>query len=114
MHKKGLFRGWSRLCLHTASLNAAESASAVATATTRAARAEAVQNEAVVAHETAESWKQVAAAATAAKEEALRGTSVTTTVAAAAARKRGDGAKRSLREQRDRCACRLVRISKLH
>lgn len=36
-----LFRGWTRLCLHAASLNAAEGASSAATAAARAARAEA-------------------------------------------------------------------------
>lgn len=44
-----MFRGWSRLCLHAASLNAAEGASASATAVARAARAEAVEREAVAA-----------------------------------------------------------------
>lgn len=35
-----LFHGWTRLCLHAASLNAAEGASSAATAAARAARAE--------------------------------------------------------------------------
>lgn len=44
-----LFRGWSRLCLHAASLNAAETAFATATATARAARADAEAKEAAAA-----------------------------------------------------------------
>lgn len=48
-----LFRGWSRLCLHAASLSAAEGASAAATAFARAARAEAMQQEADAAAATA-------------------------------------------------------------
>lgn len=44
-----IFRGWSRLCLHAASLSAAEGASASATAMARAARAEAVKREAAAA-----------------------------------------------------------------
>jgi len=49
--KATLFRGWSRLCLHAASLSAAEGASAAATAAARATRAEAMQLEAVAAAE---------------------------------------------------------------
>ncbi|CBN77476.1 hypothetical protein Esi_0059_0111 [Ectocarpus siliculosus] len=60
--KRSLFRGWSRLCLHAASLSAAEGASAAATATARAARAEAMQKEAEAAAEKAEAWKRAAAA----------------------------------------------------
>ncbi len=44
-----VFRGWSRLCLHAASLSAAEGASAAATAVARAARAEAKEKEAAAA-----------------------------------------------------------------
>lgn len=40
-----MFRGWSRLCMHAASLSAAEGASAAATALARAARAEAMERE---------------------------------------------------------------------
>lgn len=40
-----MFRGWSRLCLHAASLSAAEGASAAATAVARAARADAAPKE---------------------------------------------------------------------
>ena len=57
-----MFRGWSRLCLHAASLSAAEGASAAATATARAARTEAMEAEAFVALEKAGAWKGAAAA----------------------------------------------------
>ena len=58
-----VFRGWSRLCLHAASLSAAEGASAAATAAARAARAEAMETEATAAAaDKAEAWKRAAAA----------------------------------------------------
>lgn len=60
--KRSIFRGWSRLCLHAASLSAAEGASAAATAVARAARAEAMQKEAQVAVDKAEAWRRAAAA----------------------------------------------------
>lgn len=44
-----LFRGWSRLCLHAASLNAAEGASSAATAAARVARAAAEEKSAAAA-----------------------------------------------------------------
>lgn len=44
-----LFRGWSRLCLHAASLSAVEGALAAATAAARAARTEAMEKEAATA-----------------------------------------------------------------
>ena len=52
-----MFRGWSRLCLHAASLSAAEGASAAATAAARATRAEAMQLEAVIAAEKTKTLK---------------------------------------------------------
>ena len=70
-----IFRGWSRLCLHAASLCAAEGASAAATAAARATRAEAMEMEATAAAEKAEAWKKAAAASTdvaAAKEQVQR------------------------------------------
>lgn len=45
--RRRLFRGWSRLCLHAASVNVAKAASASATATARAARAESMEKEIV-------------------------------------------------------------------
>ena len=59
-----LFRGWSRLCLHAASISAAEGASATAAAVARAARAEALDREAETAAARAE--------AAAAREEEQR------------------------------------------
>ena len=69
-----IFRGWSRLCLHTASLSAAEGASASATAVARAARAEAMEKEAESAAATVE--------AMVAREEAQRESSRGSMVAA--------------------------------
>lgn len=57
-----LFHGWSRLCLHAASLSAAEGASSAATATARAARAEAIEKEAKAAADKAEARRRAAAA----------------------------------------------------
>ena len=80
-----IFRGWSRLCLHAASLSAAEGASAAATAVARAARAEAMEAEAAAAAEKAEAWRRAAAAsakvaASRAREqrEAARGSTLET------------------------------------
>ncbi|CAN0575478.1 unnamed protein product, partial [Ectocarpus sp. 12 AP-2014] len=56
------FRGWTRLCLHAASLSTAEGASAAATAAARAARAEAMEKEAKAAADKAEAWRRAAAA----------------------------------------------------
>ena len=70
-----MFRGWTRLCLHAASLSAAEGASAAATAAARTARAEAMETEATAAAEKAEAWKRAAAASAdvaASKEQAQR------------------------------------------
>ena len=70
-----MFRGWSRLCLHAASLSASEGAAAAATAAARAARAEAMETEAIAAAEKAEALKRAAAASAdvaATKEQAQR------------------------------------------
>ena len=64
-----MFRGWSRLCLHAASLSAAEGASAAATATARAARAEAMEMEAVAAVKKAEACHASAEAASLREQE---------------------------------------------
>lgn len=79
-----MFRGWSRLCLHAASLSSAEAASATATAVARAVRAEAMDKEAKAAVEKEEALGRVAAAsAEVAKEretsqhEAVRGSLLT-------------------------------------
>lgn len=69
------FRGWNRICIHAASLNAAEGALAAATATARANRAEALEKEAQVTAENAEAWRKRAAAnpeLAAAREQAQR------------------------------------------
>lgn len=72
-----VFRGWTRLCMHAASLSAAEGASAAATAHARAARAEAMEKEARAATEKAEAWRKAADASAqvaAAREQAQRAT----------------------------------------
>lgn len=61
-NKRLLFRGWSRLCLHAASLNAEEGALAAASAAARATRAEAMEKEAKAMAEKAEAWRQAATA----------------------------------------------------
>lgn len=63
-----IFRGWSRLCLHAASLSAAEGASAAASASARAARSEAMKKEA----EAAAASVEVAAAREEAQQKADR------------------------------------------
>ena len=80
-----IFRGWSRLCLHAASLSAAEGASAAATAVARAARAEAMEKEAAAAVEKAEALRRAAAASVEvaearekAQREAARGSTLET------------------------------------
>lgn len=67
-----IFRAWSRLCLHAASLSAAEGTSASATAAARAARAEAMEKEAKAAAEKAEAWKRAAAASAALAEARMK------------------------------------------
>ena len=70
-----MFRGWSRLCLHAASLSAAEGASAAAPAAARAARAEAMETEATAAAEKPEASRRAAAASAdvaTSKEQAQR------------------------------------------
>lgn len=53
-----MFRGWSRLHLHAASLNAVERTSAAATAAARAAKAEAMEKEVSVANKTVGAWRK--------------------------------------------------------
>lgn len=82
-----LFRAWSRLCLHAASLNATESALATSAAVARAMRAEAMEEEAI--------------AATAAAESAS---------AVARLHARAEAAKKDAQQQREKRATRLVRV----
>lgn len=84
-----MFRGWSRLCLHAASLNAAGAAVATATAAARAARAEAEEREAAAAQ----------AAAGIATD-------------AAVVRRRVEAAETDAKEQRERRAMQLVRVGR--
>eukprot|EP00752_Nemacystus_decipiens_P010863 g9658.t1 len=96
-----MFRGWSRLCLHAASLSAAEGASASATAIARAARAEAMEKEAQVAADKAEAWGRAAAASAElaeAKEKAERSSEVSTLTAKL--KRQADESSQMMREQR--------------
>ena len=98
-----VFRGWSRLCLHAASLSA-EGASAAATAPARVARAEAMEMEATAAAEKAEaSRRSVAASAdlAAIKEQAQP--------EAAELARREESMGQADRQQRERRAKMLVR-----
>ena len=101
-----MFRGWSRLCLHAASLSAAEGASAASTAAARAARAEVMEAEATAAVEKAEAWKRAAAASAgvaATKEQAQR--------EVAELARREEVMDQVDRQQRERLAKMLVRRS---
>lgn len=72
-----LFRGWSRLCLHAASLTAVEGEAAKAAAVARAIRAEMLEKEAAAATKQVAAWTNVAissADAAEARTKALRQT----------------------------------------
>lgn len=120
--KRNLFRGWSRLCLHAASLNAEESASATATAEARVIRARAIEREAAAALEIAESRKQAAAveaavvAAGATTEDEGLGGDVAEEQSGGGGGQEGgsDSAKGHLHQQRIRCACLLVRCRSIN
>ena len=99
-----MFRGWSRLCLHAASLSVAERASAAATAAARVAHADAMKTETTAGAEKAEALKSAAAAsaeAAASKEQAKR--------RATELARREEAEDQALRRQRDHRAKRLVR-----
>lgn len=66
-----LFRGWSRMCLHAASLNGTEGALAAAAAAARAARVKALEIESAAAIENTE-LRGKAATATSWGEDATR------------------------------------------
>lgn len=59
-----LFRGWSRLCLHAASLSVADGVSAAATAAARAARAQTIEKEAEAAADMAKARRRATAVTT--------------------------------------------------
>lgn len=59
-----LFRGWSRLCLHAASLSVAEGASAAATTAARAERVQRIQKEAEAATDMAAASSKLIGATT--------------------------------------------------
>lgn len=106
-----VFRGWSRFCLHAASLSTAEGASAAATATARAARAEAMEAEATAAAEKATARRRasaVSADVASSRGQEKRGEDGTLALAADLER-REDAIRQVLQEQRERRARMLVR-----
>lgn len=107
-----LFRGWSRICMHAASLNATEAVMASATAAARATRTEAMEKEAEAAAEKAEASKRVAAASTelaAAREQARRETAANVSTTAAELKQRQAEWEEMVREQQERRVKMLVR-----
>lgn len=106
-----MFRGWSRLCLHAASLSAAEGASAAATAVARATRAEAMEKEAEGAAHRADASERAAAAdaeIASAREKAQRDTDKMSTLVAELTRKE-ETMKQAAREHQLRRTKGLVR-----
>lgn len=103
-----LFRGWSRLCFHAASLNAAEAASSAAAASARAVRAEVMQKEAREAAEKARAWQHMAARVAVGKDETSPDQGEVKIDAAAAREETGE-VDCKLQEERRRRAWRLVR-----
>lgn len=109
-----MFRGWSRLCLHAASLNAVEGISAAATATARALRAEAMGVEAAIAVEKAGDLQRAATAsaevkaAAAVKEQGQEKTE-DGTILAGKIRQGADTAAHEVRERQRRHAKIMVR-----
>lgn len=104
-----VFRGWSRLCLHAASLSAAEGPSAAATAAARAVRAETMEMEAIAAAEKAKAYganpDTVASREQAKRDEAGASTS------AAELEQLEEAMNQVLQKQRERGAKMLVRRS---
>lgn len=88
-----LFRGWSRLCLHAASLSAAEGASVAAATASGTARAFAVEKRAIAATE---------------RDDASP-TAVGVAVAEAVLKERAEEAGRAFEEHKRRQASRVVR-----
>lgn len=107
-----LFRGWSRLCIHAASLNATEGAMASATAAARATRTEAMEEEAKAAAEKAEALKRAAAAGAAlaaAQEQAYRDTAANVSTTAAESKEKREEWESFVLEQKEHRAKMLVR-----
>lgn len=100
-----LFRAWSRLCLHSASLNAAEASLATATAAARAARVDAMEREAAIADDAA---ARAMTGASTAREEALQEVSGASMVVAEL-RGRVNELEQTVREQQEWRAVLLVR-----
>lgn len=101
-HRQQLFRGWSRLCLHAASLNAAEGDSAAATAVARATRVETIGNEADAA-----AARVKTATATTPSEKEMQEVSGVSTLAGAL-QERVKVAERAARQEQERRAILVV------
>lgn len=106
-----MFRGWSRLCLHSASVNAVEGALATTTAAARAVRAEAVEKEATAASEQAEACRRAATASAeaAAVTEQARQEATGVVREAAKLTDRADELENSLKQEQGLRAGMLVR-----
>lgn len=105
------------MCLHAASLNAVEGASAAATAAARATRAEAMEKESSSANEKAEAWSKAAvaraaAAAATAREETLQEEAPGEPLSAEELRRQAEELERTVREQNKHRALSLVRSSR--
>lgn len=111
-----MFRGWRRLVIHATSLNTAEGAFASATASSRAAWAEAMEAEAAAAAKATAAWTKAAdasaeaTAAMTAKAKALQEAAgrSSTAVEVNEQEKRSE---RALRLQAQRHAILLVRLN---
>lgn len=111
-----LFRGWSRLCLHAATLSAAEGASVAAMVFARAARAEAMDREAEDTADKAEARRRSAATSeetTEARDKAQSGTGEVSTLTTEL-RQRGEGTERMARDQQLRRIKILVSTERNH
>ena len=110
-----LFRGWSRLCLHAATLSAAEGASVAAMVFARAARAEAMDREAEDTADKAEARRRSAATSeetTEARDKAQSGTGEVSTLTTEL--QRGEGTERMARDQQLRRIKILVSTERYH
>lgn len=106
-----LFRGWSRLCLHAASLAPVEGAAAAAAATARAVRAEMLEKEAAAAVEQVAAWKKVASSsadAAEARNKARRQAEDVSILEAALKSEKGESGQ-AMRAQQERWAKTVVR-----
>lgn len=103
--KRLLFRGWSRICIHAASIDVAEGATVSAASYASTRRDKAVEREADADIKPARTWNRAAALGRVEAAEAD---------AAADAKSRGDAEREVAQEQRNLRAGRLVRAVRLN